>query len=215
MPNSLRSTMALTPPAPGPVISPVSPVQQTAPTSHTAQQASHPPGARARTQRTHHTPPRRSRVGGPSESASKTDTAHQCTCEWLVWASLRLTGDLRSRAAERSGVGRAKIRRSGPRQYLPARPPESRGPGPDSAEDHEALHAHSLPGIVMCARNALLSVRRGSSRGADPGRKPLMPKVTCRRQVPRAYALARPAIRPTETRPGRGDHHLAGARDRG
>jgi hypothetical protein len=28
---------------------------------------------------------------------------------------------------------------------------------PNSADNHEALHAYSLPGIVMYARNALIS----------------------------------------------------------
>jgi hypothetical protein len=32
---------------------------------------------------------------------------------------------------------------------------------PDSADDHEALHAYSLPGIVTYARNALLSANAG------------------------------------------------------
>jgi hypothetical protein len=36
-------------------------------------------------------------------------------------------------------------------------------PMPASAGDHEAVHAYSLPGIVMCVRNALLSA--GASMG--------------------------------------------------
>ncbi len=34
---------------------------------------------------------------------------------------------------------------------------------PDSAKDHESPHRYSLPGIVMYARNALLSARPSSS----------------------------------------------------
>jgi hypothetical protein len=32
---------------------------------------------------------------------------------------------------------------------------------PDSAKDHETLHTYSLPGIVMCVRNTLLSCMCG------------------------------------------------------
>jgi hypothetical protein len=47
-----------------------------------------------------------------------------------------------------------------PRQYLPAQPPGDAVPVPDSADNHEALHMYSLPGIVMYVRNALLRHER-------------------------------------------------------
>jgi hypothetical protein len=46
---------------------------------------------------------------------------------------------------------------AGPRQYLLAQPLGNAVLVLDSADDHEALHMYSLPGIVMCVRGALLS----------------------------------------------------------